>query len=144
MIHKYSVHLEMLKFLSIFNQGNYNCLTGNSDIQISDSVFIQAKDKAIVNLTHQVDENTSNVRPVSLPPSLTFTNHETTTRGTQTSSQQEDALKDALEAYRCQNTFLNKEILELNLLRKHCSEREQKLITYVFVNFGEVYLFYQK
>ncbi|XP_069972285.1 TBC1 domain family member 2B isoform X3 [Penaeus vannamei] len=91
--------------------------------------LIEAKDKAIVNLTHQVDENTSNVRPVSLPPSLTFTNHDTTTRGTQTSSQQEDALKDALEAYRCQNTFLNKEILELNLLRKHCSEREQKLIT---------------
>lgn len=117
--------------------------------------FVQAKDKAIVNLTHQVDENTSNVRPVSLPPSLTFTNHETTTRGTQTSSQQEDALKDALEAYRCQNTFLNKEILELNLLRKHCSEREQKLITYVFVNFlilfpflyllhsTYLYLFYQ-
>lgn len=91
--------------------------------------LIEAKDKAIVSLTHQVDENASRYRPVSLPLMPTFKTIDTATQSTQTSNTQEDALKDALEAYRCQNTFLNKEILELNLLRKYASEREQKLIT---------------
>nr|XP_053655434.1 TBC1 domain family member 2B-like isoform X1 [Cherax quadricarinatus] len=90
--------------------------------------LIEAKDKAIVSLTHQVDDNARS-RPVSLPSTLVFKTLESTTRGTQTSDTEEDTLKDTLEAYRCQNSFLNKEILELNLLRKLSSEREQKLIT---------------
>ena len=47
---------------------------------------------------------------------------------TQTNNHEDELLKDALEAYTCQNTFLNKEILELNLLRRQASDREQKLI----------------
>ncbi|XP_064087221.1 TBC1 domain family member 2B-like isoform X1 [Macrobrachium nipponense] len=90
--------------------------------------LIEAKDKAIVSLTHQVEAGANENRPMSLPPVLNFKTLETITRGTQTNDE-EDSLKDALEAYRFQNSYLNKEILELNLLRKQTSEREQKLIT---------------
>lgn len=48
--------------------------------------------------------------------------------GTQTTSLEYDDLKDQLEGYKCQNTFLNKEILEHNLILKRRSERERKLI----------------
>ncbi|KAK7021911.1 hypothetical protein SK128_021334 [Halocaridina rubra] len=91
--------------------------------------LIEAKDKAIVTLTHQLDEKVAVSRPVSLPPAFTLMTLETVTRGTQTTDIERDALKDSLEAYRCQNAYLNKEILELNLLRKQASDREQKLIT---------------
>lgn len=55
---------------------------------------------------------------------------------------EDGALKDSVEAYKAQNLFLNKEILELNLLRKHAAEREDKLITLVmFFIFLFLYLF---
>ncbi|XP_042203732.1 TBC1 domain family member 2B-like [Homarus americanus] len=93
--------------------------------------LIEAKDKAIMSLTHQVEENATHPRPMTLPPLSAFkTLVDSTTRGTQTSDITEnDSLKDALEAYRCQNSFLNKEILALNLLRNQVAEREHKLIT---------------
>lgn len=54
---------------------------------------------------------------------------------------EDGALKDSVEAYKAQNLFLNKEILELNLLRKHAAEREDKLITLVmFLIFLFLYL----
>ena len=89
---------------------------------------MQAKDKAIVSLTHHVEACRNDSQTVSLPPMLSFKTIDTVTRGTQTTDE-DDALKDALEAYRFQNSYLNKEILELNLLRKQTAEREQKLIT---------------
>ncbi|KAK3855616.1 hypothetical protein Pcinc_037994 [Petrolisthes cinctipes] len=91
--------------------------------------LIEAKNDAIVTLTHQVDDYKSGNdggTHTSLP---TFTTTDYTTKATQTLPSEDEALKDALEAYRCQNIFLNKEILELNLLRKHASEREERLIT---------------
>nr|XP_045612119.1 TBC1 domain family member 2B-like [Procambarus clarkii] len=90
--------------------------------------LIEAKDEAIVSLTHQVDETNAGSLPVSPPPMSVFKTCDLTTRGTQTTDTEEDALKDSLEAYRNQNSFLNKEILELNLIRNLSSEREQKLI----------------
>ncbi|XP_063842232.1 TBC1 domain family member 2B-like [Scylla paramamosain] len=68
-----------------------------------------AKDKAIVTLTHQVDDAKSSATPfVSTLPNSSF--------------------YDAVEAYKAQNIFLNKEILELHLLRKQSVEREDRLI----------------
>lgn len=91
--------------------------------------LFQAKDNAIVTLTHEVDECKSGSEGgshISLP---TFITTDCTSKATQTLSSEDETLKDSLEAYRCQNIFLNKEILELNLLRKHASEREERLIT---------------
>ncbi|CAL4120820.1 unnamed protein product, partial [Meganyctiphanes norvegica] len=82
-----------------------------------------AKDAAIVHLTHKTCDDSS--QGSSIEKLIVY---EKISRGTQTTDQERDALKDALEAYRSQNTFLNKEILELNLLRKQASEREQRLI----------------
>uniref|UniRef100_A0A0P4WC33 TBC1 domain family member 2B n=2 Tax=Scylla olivacea TaxID=85551 RepID=A0A0P4WC33_SCYOL len=105
--------------------------------------LIEAKDKAIVTLTHQVDDAKSSATPFvsSLPnssfyvstdsplPSPTFRGASNfVTRGTQTTDTEGDALKDAVEAYKAQNIFLNKEILELHLLRKQSVEREDRLI----------------
>ena len=107
------------------------------------SSSFQAKDKAIVTLTHQVDDAKTSATPVvsSLPNSSFYVSSESprpsptfpgasnfVTRGTQTTDTEEDALKDAVEAYKAQNIFLNKEILELHLLRKQSAEREDRLI----------------
>ncbi|XP_050686247.1 TBC1 domain family member 2B-like [Eriocheir sinensis] len=106
--------------------------------------LVEAKDKAIVSLTHEIDvikpptpnnftsmPNSCFYSYPSSPASPSFPHDipEFVTRGTQTSDMEDDVLKDSVEAYKAQNLFLNKEILELNLLRKHAADREDKLIT---------------
>lgn len=43
------------------------------------------------------------------------------------SEKDRESLQDTVTAYEMQNRFLNKEVLELNQLRQHANDREQKL-----------------
>ncbi|XP_076052021.1 TBC1 domain family member 2B-like isoform X2 [Oratosquilla oratoria] len=89
--------------------------------------LIEAKDKAIMSLTHQLEDlkvSKGLTRPF-LQPNLDGR----LSRSTQTMVEvDEEALHDALTALKNQNSFLNKEILDLNHLREQASLREQKLI----------------
>ncbi|KAG7245362.1 hypothetical protein INR49_010812 [Caranx melampygus] len=75
---------------------------------------IQAKDEVIIKLSQQSSEQSGNPNDgSSLPPSK--------------EQQELDILKDSLQGYKSQNKFLNKEILELTVLRRNAESREKAL-----------------
>ncbi|AWP08423.1 putative TBC1 domain family member 2B [Scophthalmus maximus] len=75
---------------------------------------IQAKDEVIMKLSQESPENSGNSNDASsLSP-----NRE---------QQELDVLKDSLQGYKSQNKFLNKEILELTVLRRNAESREKAL-----------------
>uniref|UniRef100_A0A673CQY2 Rab-GAP TBC domain-containing protein n=1 Tax=Sphaeramia orbicularis TaxID=375764 RepID=A0A673CQY2_9TELE len=75
---------------------------------------IQAKDEVIMKLSQQSSEQNSSPNDSSSP--------------TSNKEQQElDILKDSLQGYKSQNKFLNKEILELTVLRRNAESREKAL-----------------
>ncbi|XP_068169930.1 TBC1 domain family member 2B [Antennarius striatus] len=75
---------------------------------------IQAKDEVIIKLSQQSSEQSSNASDGGSP--------------TPSRDQQEvDILKDSLQGYKTQNKFLNKEILELTVLRRNSEDREKAL-----------------
>lgn len=75
---------------------------------------IQAKDEVIIKLSQQGSEGNS----VAQEPSSSSPNKD---------HQELSNLKDSLEGYKSQNKFLNKEILELTVLRRNSESREKAL-----------------
>ncbi|XP_013859082.1 TBC1 domain family member 2B [Austrofundulus limnaeus] len=75
---------------------------------------IQAKDDVIVKLSQQSDEQGGNPNDAGSP-------------GPHKEQQELDVLKDSLQGYKSQNKFLNKEILELTVLRRNAEMREKAL-----------------
>lgn len=93
------------------------------------------KDKIVVNLTNEIFdletekrqksiENRTNSNDSSIPSD---DGQEKQSKFILEKDEIED-LQDALQAFELQNKFLNKEILELNQLRKYGEEREHKLL----------------
>uniref|UniRef100_A0A3Q3LNK2 TBC1 domain family, member 2B n=2 Tax=Mastacembelus armatus TaxID=205130 RepID=A0A3Q3LNK2_9TELE len=75
---------------------------------------IQAKDEVIMKLSQQSSEQSGNANDAGSPSPI--------------KEQQElDILKDSLQGYKSQNRFLNKEILELTVLRRNAEMREKAL-----------------
>ncbi|KAM8860773.1 TBC1 domain family member 2B [Synchiropus picturatus] len=75
---------------------------------------IQAKDQVIMKLSQESSEQSSSPTDSGAPPLF--------------KEQQElDVLKDSLQGYKSQNKFLNKEILELTVLRRNAESREKAL-----------------
>ncbi|XP_069383949.1 TBC1 domain family member 2B isoform X2 [Paralichthys olivaceus] len=75
---------------------------------------IQAKDEVIMKLSQESPENSGNPNDASsLSPNK--------------EKQELDILKDSLQGYKSQNKFLNKEILELTVLRRNAESREKAL-----------------
>ncbi|XP_051975603.1 TBC1 domain family member 2B isoform X1 [Xyrauchen texanus] len=75
---------------------------------------IQAKDEVIIKLSQETNEGGTQSAECSSP--------------TANREQQElDTLKDSLQGYKSQNNFLNKEILELTVLRRNAEAREKAL-----------------
>uniref|UniRef100_A0A8C6SS06 TBC1 domain family, member 2B n=1 Tax=Neogobius melanostomus TaxID=47308 RepID=A0A8C6SS06_9GOBI len=74
---------------------------------------IQAKDEVIMKLSQQPSTEASQSEPNS--PSFGREQNEV------------DILKDSLQGYKTQNKFLNKEILELTVLRRNSESREKAL-----------------
>ncbi|XP_070828913.1 TBC1 domain family member 2B [Chaetodon trifascialis] len=75
---------------------------------------IQAKDEVIIKLSQQSTEQRGSANDAGSP--------------TPNRDQQElDILKDGLQGYKSQNKFLNKEILELTVLRRNAECREKAL-----------------
>ncbi|XP_014902973.1 TBC1 domain family member 2B [Poecilia latipinna] len=72
---------------------------------------IQAKDQVIVKLSQENSEQSGNVSDAGSPPP----------------QQELSILKDSLQGYKSQNKFLNKEILELTVLRRNAEIREKAL-----------------
>ncbi|KAK2842296.1 hypothetical protein Q5P01_012496 [Channa striata] len=77
---------------------------------------IQAKDEVIMKLSQQSPEQSSNQNDAG--------------SSSPNKEQQElDILRDSLQGYKSQNRFLNKEILELTVLRRNAEQREKNLET---------------
>lgn len=74
---------------------------------------IQAKDEVIMKLSQQQSAEPGQSEPSS--PSFSKDQSEV------------DVLKDSLQGYKTQNKFLNKEILELTMLRRNSESREKAL-----------------
>ncbi|XP_029289389.1 TBC1 domain family member 2B isoform X2 [Cottoperca gobio] len=74
---------------------------------------IQAKDEVIIKLSQQSSEQCGNPNDGSPPPNK--------------DQQEVDILKDSLQGFKSQNKFLNKEILELTVLRRNAESREKTL-----------------
>ncbi|KAF7663225.1 hypothetical protein LDENG_00216100 [Lucifuga dentata] len=75
---------------------------------------IQAKDEVIIKLSQQSSEQCGSPNDCISPSPI--------------KEQQElDILRDSLQGYKSQNKFLNKEILELTVLRRHAENREKAL-----------------
>ncbi|TMS05257.1 TBC1 domain family member 2B [Larimichthys crocea] len=75
---------------------------------------IQAKDEVIIKLSQESSEQSCNPNDGGSP--------------SPNKDQQElDILKDSLQGYKSQNKFLNKEILELTVLRRNAESREKAL-----------------
>ncbi|KAJ4938514.1 hypothetical protein JOQ06_003129 [Pogonophryne albipinna] len=74
---------------------------------------IQAKDEVIIKLSQEGSEQSGNPDNGSPPPYK--------------DQQEVDILKDSLQGYKTQNKFLNKEILELTVLRRSAESREKTL-----------------
>lgn len=75
---------------------------------------IQAKDEMIMKLSQESSEPSSNQTDAT----FTLSSRE---------QQEMDILKDSLQGYKTQNKFLNKEILELTVLRRNAESREKAL-----------------
>ncbi|XP_027029063.1 TBC1 domain family member 2B isoform X1 [Tachysurus fulvidraco] len=74
---------------------------------------IQAKDEVIMKLSQQSQEGSTEAVECSSPSSRDL--------------QELQQLKDSLQGYKSQNNFLNKEILELTVLRRNAETREKVL-----------------
>ncbi|XP_072526914.1 TBC1 domain family member 2B [Salminus brasiliensis] len=74
---------------------------------------IQAKDEVIIKLSQQSQEGSAELLECSSP--------------TGREQQEMDNLRDSLQGYKSQNNFLNKEILELTVLRRNAEAREKAL-----------------
>ncbi|XP_054475143.1 TBC1 domain family member 2B [Anoplopoma fimbria] len=74
---------------------------------------IQAKDEVIIKLSQESSEQSVTSNDGSPPPNK--------------DQQEVDILKDSLQGYKSQNKFLNKEILELTVLRRNAESREKTL-----------------
>ncbi|XP_067118397.1 TBC1 domain family member 2B-like isoform X2 [Centruroides vittatus] len=90
------------------------------------------KDKIVVNLTNEIFDLETEKRQKSIENRTNSNDSSEESQGKQSrfiveQDEMED-LQDALQAFELQNKFLNKEILELNQLRKYGEEREHKLI----------------
>ncbi|XP_015252770.1 PREDICTED: TBC1 domain family member 2B [Cyprinodon variegatus] len=72
---------------------------------------IQAKDQVIVKLSQENSEQSGNLTDSGSPPP----------------QPELSILKDSLQGYKSQNKFLNKEILELTVLRRNAETREKAL-----------------
>ncbi|XP_004553175.1 TBC1 domain family member 2B [Maylandia zebra] len=75
---------------------------------------IQAKDEIIMKLSQENSEHSGNANDAGSPPP-----HK--------ELQELSILKDSLQGYKSQNKFLNKEILELTVLRRNAESREKAL-----------------
>uniref|UniRef100_A0A3Q3QH16 Rab-GAP TBC domain-containing protein n=1 Tax=Monopterus albus TaxID=43700 RepID=A0A3Q3QH16_MONAL len=75
---------------------------------------IQAKDQVIMKLSQESSEHSGNP-------------NETGSSSPKKEQQELDILKDSLQGYKSQNKFLNKEILELTVLRRNAEGREKAL-----------------
>ncbi|XP_069564809.1 TBC1 domain family member 2B [Brachyistius frenatus] len=75
---------------------------------------IQAKDEVIMKLSQQSSEESGNLNEAGSP----LPHKE---------QQELDILKDSVQGYKSQNKFLNKEILELTVLRRNAESREKAL-----------------
>ncbi|XP_041966504.1 TBC1 domain family member 2B [Alosa sapidissima] len=75
---------------------------------------IQAKDEVIIKLSRESGEEAGQAGEASSPTGIKD-QHEL------------DNLKDSLEGYKSQNKFLNKEIMELTVLRRNAESREKVL-----------------
>ncbi|XP_034541754.1 TBC1 domain family member 2B isoform X2 [Notolabrus celidotus] len=75
---------------------------------------IQAKDEVIMKLSQQ--DNDQSGSPNDAGPASPYRDQ-----------QELDILKDSLQGYKSQNKFLNKEILELTVLRRNAESREKTL-----------------
>ncbi|XP_017261019.2 TBC1 domain family member 2B isoform X2 [Kryptolebias marmoratus] len=75
---------------------------------------IQAKDDVIMKLSQQSHEQSANPNEGGSP-------------ALHKEQQELDVLKDSLQGYKSQNKFLNKEILELTVLRRNAETREKAL-----------------
>ncbi|KAK9516658.1 hypothetical protein VZT92_024577 [Zoarces viviparus] len=74
---------------------------------------IQAKDEVIIKLSQESSEQSGTPTDGSPPPNK--------------DREEMDILKDSLQGYKSQNKFLNKEILELTVLRRNAESREKTL-----------------
>uniref|UniRef100_A0A4W3HFD3 TBC1 domain family member 2B n=1 Tax=Callorhinchus milii TaxID=7868 RepID=A0A4W3HFD3_CALMI len=81
---------------------------------------IQAKDEVIIKLSRELSECESNH---SAPGGLS----NATLSPACKDLQELDKLKDSLQGYKSQNKFLNKEILELSILKRNAEIRERNL-----------------
>lgn len=93
-------------------------LTGTRDQLNMFRETIQAKDEVIVKLSRQLNECENNLSPQGLSPGGPSVNKEL---------QELNRLKDALQGYKTQNKYLNKEILELSVLKRNAEMRENAL-----------------
>ncbi|XP_030621587.1 TBC1 domain family member 2B [Chanos chanos] len=75
---------------------------------------IQAKDEVIIKLSQQGSETSAQTSDCSSPVASK-------------EKEELDRLKDSLHGYKSQNNFLNKEILELTVLRRNAEAREKAL-----------------
>ncbi|XP_072138339.1 TBC1 domain family member 2B isoform X1 [Mobula birostris] len=92
--------------------------TGMSDQLNMFRETIQAKDEVIMKLSRQLSECENNHSPQGVTSGAPFVYKEL---------QELDRLKDALQGYKTQNKFLNKEILELSVLKRNTENREKAL-----------------
>ncbi|XP_013383213.1 TBC1 domain family member 2B isoform X1 [Lingula anatina] len=84
--------------------------------------MIMAKDQVVMALTDQIYELEGQLQKNTKPPATNSSTNTTLQR--MPHAQELDELKDKCAAFEIQNRFLNKEILELNQLRKDVNERE--------------------
>ncbi|XP_069758972.1 TBC1 domain family member 2B isoform X3 [Narcine bancroftii] len=94
-------------------------ITGMNDQLNMFRETIQAKDEVIMKLSRQLNERENNYLTQGVTASCpSFTPKEL---------QELDRLKDALQGYKTQNKFLNKEILDLSVLKRNVEMREKAL-----------------
>ncbi|XP_067871384.1 TBC1 domain family member 2B isoform X2 [Heterodontus francisci] len=96
-------------------------VTGMSDQLNMFRETIQAKDEVIMKLSRQLNESENNRSPPGVISGATLA------PSVYKELQELDALKDSLQGYKTQNKFLNKEILELSVLKRNAEMREKAL-----------------
>uniref|UniRef100_UPI00398F254A TBC1 domain family member 2B isoform X1 n=2 Tax=Pristiophorus japonicus TaxID=55135 RepID=UPI00398F254A len=94
-------------------------ITGLSDQLNMFRETIQAKDEVIMKLSRQLNECENNHVPLGVSSGAIAT------ASVYKELQELDTLKDSLQGYKTQNKFLNKEILELSVLKRNAEMREK-------------------
>ncbi|XP_038640063.1 TBC1 domain family member 2B isoform X1 [Scyliorhinus canicula] len=101
-------------------RGFQDKITGLSDQLNMFRETIQAKDEVIIKLSRQLNECENNRSPPGVFSGATLApSHK--------ELQELDTLKDSLQGYKTQNKFLNKEIMELAVLKRNAEMRERTL-----------------